>query len=228
MVAKLKAVSNKRSPEREALAQAIAEATDVARATAKASEAVECARDIVANAEAKFVEAVAGIEHAKDAQARLTAKAATSGKPAPVGTAQSNARLTLQNAEDAREAATSALATCEDALAESEAELAYTRDIIAKCADAVIYSESAARVLKETRTLQEKLIFARVSLQHLYKISPEPDSSPFKTEAKNLLGFREFASWPGNVEYFNWDREPATLQIAALREALSKNADAEV
>lgn len=192
----------------------------------KAREAVECARDMLDAAETKFVEAVAGVERAKDAQAVSLTKAAKSGAMPKPDSAARNARVALQNAEDAREAATRALSTCEAALVESEYELKCAQDPIAKCVDAVLRTECAARVLKEVRILQEKLIVARVALQFLERRKLLPGE--FAAEAKSILAFREFPSWFGNVEFVMWEKHEEGLRWAELHKALSKDADAEL
>ncbi len=226
MAAKLKAVPNKRSPEREALAQAIADAAAAHRVAMKARDAKARAQDMVAAAEAKLVQATVGIDKARDAQAATMAKAATSGaKPRAANTTR-EARIKEADARDELEAAKAALASCEVPLVEHEYGLQQSLTFVTSAADAVIRSESASRVLKETKVLQEKLVAARVALQFLYANNLMPEA--LKAEAKSVLWFREFATWPGNVEYHRWDLHPEHLKWAALREALAEDADANV
>jgi hypothetical protein len=223
MVAKLRAVPNKRSPEREALAQAIADAAAAHRVALKAHAAKERAQDMVAAAEAKLVQATAGIDKARDAQATTMAKVATSGGRMRADSTTRNARLKEADAQDELEAAKAALAQCEVPLAEHEYDL---QSQLSTAADAVIRSESASRVLKEAKVLQEKLITARVALRFLYAKNLLPEA--LMVEAKSVLWFREFATWPGNVEYHRWEEHEEHKRWAALYAELTKDADAEV
>ncbi len=224
MVAKLKVITPKRSSERESLAQAIAEAAAVERAVHKARDAKARARDMVSSAEAKLVEATAGIEKARTEQSNKVVKALKSGAVAPTDTGPRNARLKEADARDELEAAKVALASCEVALAEHEYDLQQSLILVTSAVDDVLRSESAARVLKEVRILQEKLIAARVALQFLERRKLLPEE--LAAEAKNLLGFREFPSWFGNVEFFSWEKYEEHKRWVALHAELTKNADA--
>jgi hypothetical protein len=119
-----------------------------------------------------------------------------------------------------------ALETCEKTLAEHEHDLQKMQGHAATAADDVIRSEAASRVLKEARVLQEKLIAARVALQFMHSNNLMPE--PLMREARTLLGFREFATWSGNVEYHFWNQHAEHQRWAGLHAELTKNADVDV
>jgi hypothetical protein len=100
-----------------------------------------------------------------------------------------------------------------EALAAAIADAAAAHRVAMKARDA------KARAQDMAAAAEEKLISARVALQYLYANNLMPEA--FMAEAKNLLGFREFASWPGNAEYHRWDLHPEHLKWATLREALT-------
>jgi hypothetical protein len=80
--------------------------------------------------------------------------------------------------------------------------------------------------LKETKVLQEKLIVARVALQYLHSNNLMPEA--LMVGAKNLLAFRDFASFFGNVEYYDWRRHDEYLRWSGLRAGLMEDADIDV
>jgi hypothetical protein len=223
MPAKLKVIPNK---QREALAQAIAEATVARRAATKAREAKERSESMIATAEAKLGQAAEGIDHARNAQATQLAKAATSGKSPPTASATRTARLRETDARDTYEAAKAALATCEQTLADREYDLTKAQDQVAKAADDVIRAEAAHRVLKDAKAFQEKLIAARVALRYLHANNLLPEA--LMPEARTLLGFRAFPAWIGNIEYRQWEKHAEHQRWLTLHEELMKDADADV
>jgi hypothetical protein len=223
MIAKLKVV---RSPQREALAQAIADARAAHEAAVKARDARKRANAMIVHAETKLGQATRAIERARDAQAANLAQAATSGVKPRADTGTREARIREADARDTLDAAKTALTTCEQTLAEFEGQQRRTEEPVARAADDVIRVEAASRVLKEAKVLQEKLIVARVALQYLHSKNLLPE--PLMQEAKSLLAFREFASYWGNVEYYDWRRNDEYLRWSALHAELMKDADVDV
>lgn len=162
MTAKLKIIPSKRTQERESLAQAIADAAVVERRAFKACDSKERASALVAGAESKLSEATSAVEKARDAQSRRAFKAIKAGADIAPDATTRNARLNVADAEDAVEAAKAALASCEDAFAESEDDLRRAQQHVVAAADDVIRTEQAHRVLQQAQMLQEQLLRARV------------------------------------------------------------------
>jgi len=218
------AVPARRSAEREALAQVIADRDAAEAITHRARDAANRAQGLIAEAEAKLADAQAAVEKAREAQARRAVKAAKSGAAPPPDATARNARLAEADAQDSLEAARAASEACVAALVPHERDLEYAQRLVAKAADDVIRAECGSRLFRETEALQAQLIAARVALRYLLGNNQIPE--PENKAANTLLGYRQFPSFYGNIEWADHDRHQTTVAWKEAREALMRDAGA--
>jgi hypothetical protein len=117
----IKKVTGARSPERQALADAIEAVAQAERAEENGRAAVARAVELVNAGTAKLAEASAAVVAAKERHTAAVASAIGKGTAVPAGTLKS-ARAAEADAEDDLAAATAALEQLQTALADLEAE----------------------------------------------------------------------------------------------------------
>lgn len=211
-----------RSAERERLSEAIANHAAATRALTNARAALERARAFRTEAKARLEKAKSGIEKARD-RAVATATSKTTGSPRADGMRM--ARQAEIDATDALDVASSAIAECEENLAECERNLSWSKPTLARAVDRVLAAECGTRILKEAQQAHDALVAARLQLSLLdLSLLSEPEA----TAAKLILYNHTFPGGSGSVYLVAWNSHPATLRWRQAREALAKDADAEI
>jgi|SRR5665213_1207040 len=224
-ITQLKSMPLPRSPEREALAEAI-ERHDAAVRMLAANESAQAATQEAIYAARHAVEqTAAAIEVAgENVATHLTAVAMGTAGVAPLSVKQT--RLTAQDAEDALETTKSANAALVEQHKAAERELQYASDDLDKCVRAVVRSETGAalsELLKQAETAQANLVNRRVVLRHL--LHADQVAEPEKQAVKSFLGNTALPGTYGNVEYTDWERHSACEPWLRCALTLRKDAD---
>jgi hypothetical protein len=183
--AKLKLVDAGRTPEREALAKAIAALTKVERDQKRRHDAVERARELVAGAKDKLAEAREAVEVAKSNAANRAIRATKKSGASVDGAGTRKARLLEADAQDALDAAQTALERCEANISPYESLIGdRERRAVDEAVWAVIRVSSApARVLAEAVAATEEALRARAALYQLHETR-----DPYDRDAPGPLG----------------------------------------
>jgi hypothetical protein len=202
-----------RTPERQALADAIVRMDVASLALTAGRRAVERARDSVVKTEGALEGARGAATEAADQRASELAAAAATGKPAAMNATRKAARTALEDAELEAEAAATALAKLKSNLGDLEDAALNAGNLVVAHVDIVLRTEagSAALVRAETAALQlrELLPVLRFFL------------TPQITEETALLPQREMFST-------DWDFEARPHQFGRERAARRHYAAANV
>lgn len=224
-----------RSPERQQLADAIAEVTKAERDLHEAQATVERARKIVSDATDQVEKAEAETRKAQQGRARGLAAAASQGTAPVQDRALRNARADEQDARDQLEAAQSALAEVEGGLTDAKAELERARQGVRAAADDVLRAAPIPALLAEAQKVQAELIERRLALRYLLgkELVRKPQTEPvwdFLNE--NLMpgapAIRGIGGGFGSMENRAWDHHPRVQAWANAREALLSDPDADL
>jgi len=193
----------------------------------KARDAVDRARAMIVDAQAKLTKATAGIEKAKEAQAESLAQAAgkAGGALSSVNGIRA-ARAAQTDAQDQLDATREALASCEENLVSRERDLRWARPALDKAVDTVIAHEAGSRILKEAQELQDALVGKRLELRAMLHTGQMPEDQA--AEANRLLYTQTFPGASGCIHYAEWDQHPSALMWQKARADLAKDADAEI
>lgn len=213
-----------RSPERQALADAIAERDLQQKRVADAQAAVERVEQLVRAAETKLTQASGAAKSAREQRSERIAEAARSNTPLPSG---SGSRAAIQHElecadelEAAKRAAQISRQTCEavrQSLTEAEVGIAHA-------AEDVLRSLDANAMLAEMEATQHRLVALRLMHRFYRKNNLYPDKETEK-RGERLCDW-EFAPRSGGVEFQEFDRHPRFLDWQIARAALLKSADA--
>jgi hypothetical protein len=164
-----------RTPERAALALAIATRARAGRDLEQARCAVDRGRDALAAAEARLQDATAATAAAAQRRAAELQRAADLGTAAPASTT-SRVRAAEAEAEEEVEASRTALAGLRGHLAEAEDALHAANALVIGRADAVIRSAMVERALADALEAAAKLKGAQLLLRFL--MHPEEAGVP--------------------------------------------------
>lgn len=236
----LKAVPPSTSPDdrirqkRERLAEAQAA---IKRAEAKeeqARAAVGRAREQVSRARDNLGRAKEAVAAARTEQQRRLVDAAKSGEAITADTTMRELRAAELEAQDQLDAAVAALATVEGSAGDPEqaTEAARQLDLYV---GSVLWTR-AAPLLERAEALQAELIKVRVGLRYLLHTC-KPGEASLREPADELVrAVRDFLrptlelpGTYGSVSYgVDWDHHPAIDPWRQAREALAKDAEAEL
>lgn len=237
----LKAVPPSTSPEgrvrqkRERLAEAQAA---IKRSQAKEEQAravVDRAREQVSRARDNLGRAREAVEAARTEQQRRLVEAAKSGQAITPDTTMRELRAAELEAQDQLDAAVAALATVEASGGDPERETVAQRAQLDKMVGGVLWTQASA-LLEKAEALQADLIKARVELRYLLHTC-KPGEASLREPADELVrAVRDFLrptlelpGTYGSVSYgVDWDHHPATNPWRKAREALAKDAEAEL
>lgn len=239
MAAALKVVGDggARSPERESLAAAIAEAAEY-RATADATRAgVARARAMIADATARLDAANADAAKAREAHAERAITAASTGAPMVPDGSLRDARQRAGDATDDLEAAQAALAAVEASLEDEEYRERKSIERVGEAADLVLQAVPIEGMLEEAARVQREVIEKRTVLLMLtaqYR-QWKSDGSHQRLYASNdellvariskFLGVGE-SLLPSTGNSPIYGESPAAQQWLQAREALLTDPDA--
>ena len=209
-----------RSPEREALAEAIARHD----AAVDRLAAVQAAREQATQAQYDAKDAIRAAATAVE-QSKVDAALVLTGA-APGALSVKDARTKLQDCEDAIEAAISAGGTLVASEKEAAAEVEYANTALEKSVAAVVRAEApVAKMLAEAKALQNDLVARRVELRQLY--NADLVAEDVVAEMRKFLLFENtLPVGRGQVEYGNYDAHPAADPWKAVLQELRENADA--
>jgi hypothetical protein len=150
-------VAATRSPERQALAVAIAAAVKAARSAEDGRAAVARARELVDAAETKLAAASAAVTAAKARHAKQTAAAIGRGAPVPATSALKAARALEQEAEDDFDAGKAALEQLQTALADSEGEIDHANIAVEAAVNSVLAAEAAIPLVERLEQIKAEI-----------------------------------------------------------------------
>ena len=161
------------SPERAALAEAIADHDDAKARIASLRGAVERARDAKLRAEEERDAANKLVEQAHTTDAKAMTDALISGASAPRATLP-GARLAAQAAEDALAAAQSARDTIDAEIAELAAAMHWRDEAVDRAHAAVLMTNAApaaARLVAELEALHRRMVDLHLALNALIRVN---------------------------------------------------------
>jgi hypothetical protein len=222
--AQLERLREARKPKHDArtvLREAVAAAQKAARATPRHKATVERSRALLSKAQEQLAAAEAGLEKAREVDARNVARAA-SGARSPSVSAMRKARERVQAAEDAVTAAQ----TARDALQQKEPEIAHadanSKEAVEAAVTAVLKAEFPIdKLIRDCTETQALLIKQRMLLR---QVLSDRLASPETEEAiRGLL--REHVPPSSGVDWGDpdWSRHPVVNGWRKMREALARD-----
>ena len=211
------------SSERLAFSTALGHAQDARGHATKTQDAVNVARSMVAEADARLKEARLAVGKEKDARAALVADAAASGAALSSPLPLREARTREIEAQDNLEAAQAALGGLEKKL-EQAAYAAKKADEQASIAANAVIAAEAPQLLARATATQEELIRLRVALRFIaYELGLDaPDAEP-------LIQFLKDKELPGNmgaIYHKNWSVHPEVSRWKSAYEKLLTDPEA--
>jgi hypothetical protein len=206
---------------RAELKAAISVAKRMATVAANGRAAIERSGELVSAAERKLTDANAGLDRARETDARAAAKVAAGGTPVRASAmAKARARVTeMQDAVDAAKGA-AALATKKQTDLDRAAALAQRAVEIA--ADTVLKTSVPVGLVEEAAKMQAEFVHRRIILRELAGAGLL--DQPVKDAVLALLR-QELPGAPDAVQFQDWRQHPAAQQWEAMRSALRADAD---
>jgi hypothetical protein len=180
-VNRLRAVPKSRSPERQRLADAIAEYAAIRKEADALTEAIKTAHEVRREHERDVDAKTKAVEDAKENAASFaTLKLLDKETPAPLSVKA--ARMALTDAQDELEVAreTHAALLLRQSKMAGHASVGWARDKVARAAGAVIFTETASAIHERFERAAREYDDARRVLGFLEKISPPTLDNPFR------------------------------------------------
>ena len=214
-----------RSPARQALADALAARDAESARRDEAALAVERMSTLVAEAEAKCMQASAVAKTQRDQYAERIAESAKSGLPLLAETAAvRKARESELIAQDELSAAQQAEGMAQAALGAVQKRLTEAVAAIEQAADDVIREVDVGAMLAEMEAVQLRLMSLRLMHRYFRKHGLYPSKEIEKRIEK--LHHWELPPPAGAAEFQSFDRHPRYADWENSRLALQQNADA--
>jgi hypothetical protein len=209
---------------RAALKVAIANSKRAATVASNGRMSIERAGELVSAAERKLSEAEAGLDKARETDARAAAKVAAGGAPARAS-AMAKARARVTEMQDALDAAKGAAALATNKQGELDRAAALAQRAVEQLVHQVIVAELPAVLVEEIAAMHAAYVGKRVLLRQLLR--HDLLDEPRKQAALGVLR-EEIIPAPGGGEFRQWDQHPVALAFAEMRKALSADADTPV
>ena len=213
----------KRSPARQALANAIIARDEAKHRVQEARDAVERSVELVTAAERKLQEANGAAKAGRDRLAEQIAASAKSGTGLPPGTLARELRIAECDAQDQFDAARKAQEISRAALSAVDATLASAERRLVEAADAVIATDPTV-MLDEMESLQQRLMVLRITHRFLRRNHLYTDRETERRGEK--LCHWEFPGPSEGIEHQSYDRHPKHVEWVNARAALLLDPDA--
>jgi hypothetical protein len=219
----LKLISQ-RSQARAELADAMEHVAAADNAVEAVRAAVKRANEMAVAASSRLDEARTEVAEAKEAQtARLVASAST-GEPLKPDTTLRAARMREIEAADELDAARDALALVEARLDDPETDHRRAKERVERAVE-VVFVGDVDRLIEEAREAQAKVAEKRAVLQC---IAANADAFRQLAARNKIQSFFLDTSFALQHNYDAWKSHPATKPWIDARDALSRDADAEL
>ena len=220
----LKLVTPPRSPERAELSAAIEHVAAANNSVEAVRAAVARANEMVVAASERLDNARAEVANAKEAQTARLVASASSGETLAPDTTLRAARLREIEAADDLDAARDALALVEARLDDPETDHRRAKERVERAVEAVFVGE-VDRLIEEAREAQRRVAEKRAVLQ---AIAANVDAFRQLEARKKIQSFFADTAFTLTHFYDAWKSSPAAKPWIDARDALSRDADAEL
>jgi len=220
----IKLVTPQRSAERSELAAAIEHVSAADNSVEAVRAAVGRANEMVSAASERLEEARVEVANAKEAQTARLVASASSGEALKPDTTLRSARMREIEAADDLDAARDALALVEARLDDPETDHRRAKERVGRAVEAVFVGE-VDRLIEEAREAQAKVAEKRAVLQC---IAANVDAFRQLAARNKIQSFFMDTSFSLQHNYDAWKSHPAAKPWLDARDALSRDADAEL
>jgi hypothetical protein len=220
----IKLVTPQRSAERSELAAAIEHVSAADNSVEAVRAAVGRANEMVSAASERLEEARVEVANAKEAQTARLVASASSGEALAPDTTLRAARMREIEAADDLDAARDALGLVEQRLDDPELDQRRAKERLERAREAVFVGE-VDRLIEEAREAQAKVAEKRAVLQ---AIAANVDAFRQLAARNKIQSFFLDTSFALQHNYDAWKSHPAAKPWLDVRDALSRDADAEL